>query len=236
MFDVTGDDGTRHRLWRCRTGHDEVAAALGASTVLVADGHHRYETALRYERERGAGDERAAFLPVYLANADDGLVIYPTHRIVSGVADDVAAGLADALRAQGLDVREVDDPVAALAEVDGRAALAVVREGRPALLAEGGDGVDSALAQDHLLGPILGLDAAAVARTDRITYSYRPSEAIGAGDRRPDRDPAARADDRAGRGGGARRRGRCRRSRPTSTRRRSTASCSTASTTAPDRA
>ena len=178
MFDVTGDDGTRHRLWRCRTGHAEVAAALAASTVLVADGHHRYETALRYARERGAGDERAAFLPVYLANADDGLVIYPTHRIVSGVPDEVAAGLADALRAQGLEVREVADPVAALAEVDGRAALAIVREGRPALLAEDGAGVDSALAQDHLLGPVLGLDAAAVARTDRITYSHRASEAI----------------------------------------------------------
>ncbi len=178
MFDVTSDDGTRHRVWRCRSGHAEVAAALAESTVLIADGHHRYETALRYWREGGGHDDRAAFLPVYLANADDGLVIYPTHRIVSGVGDDVAAGLADALRAQGLAVREVADPAAALAAVQGHAALAVVREGRPALLAEGGDGVDSALAQHHLLGPVLGLDPAAVARTDRITYRHRIDEAI----------------------------------------------------------
>ena len=185
MFDVTGDDGTRHRLWRSRSGHDEVAAALASSTVLIADGHHRYETALRYWRERGGGDDPAAFLPVYLANADDGLVISPTHRIVSGVSDEVAAGLADALRAQGLDVREVADPIAALAAVQDRAALAVVREGRPALLAEGGDGVDSALAQDHLLGPVLGLDPAAVARTDRISYRHRADEAtaLATGDR-----------------------------------------------------
>ncbi len=178
MFDVTSDDGTRHRLWRCRSGHAEVAAALASSTVLIADGHHRYETALRYWRERGGGDGPAAFLPVYLANADDGLVIYPTHRVVSGVSDDVAAGMADALRAQGLVVREVADPAAALAAVDGHAALAIAREGRPALLAEGGAGVDSVLAQDHLLGPVLGLDRAAVAHTDRITYRHRTDEAI----------------------------------------------------------
>ena len=178
MLDVTSDDGTRHRLWRCRSGHDEVAAALADSTVLIADGHHRYETALRYWRERGGHDDPTAFLPVYLANADDGLVIYPTHRIVSGVADEVSAGLADALRAQGLAVREVADPAAALAAVGGHAALAVVREGRPALLAEGGGGGDSALAQDHLLGPLLGLDRAAVARTDRITYRHRTEEAL----------------------------------------------------------
>ncbi len=178
MFDVTGDDGTRHKLWRCRTGHAQVAAALAESTVLVADGHHRYETALRYAQERGADDERAAFLPVYLANADDGLVIYPTHRIVSGVPDALQAGLAGALRDQGLDVSEATDPEAALAGVQGRSALVVVREWRPALLAQGDPGVDSALAQDALLGPILGLDAAAVSRTDRISYSHRADEAI----------------------------------------------------------
>ena len=75
-------------------------------------------------------------------------------------------------------MREVADPVAALAAVDGHAALAIVREGRPALLAEGGAGVDSALAQDHLLGPVLGLDRAAVAHTDRIAYRHRADEAI----------------------------------------------------------
>ena len=52
-----------------------------------------------------------------------------------------------------------------------------MRDGRPALLAVDGDGVDASLAQDHLLGPVLGLDAAAVARTDRITYSHRADEA-----------------------------------------------------------
>jgi uncharacterized protein (DUF1015 family) len=52
-----------------------------------------------------------------------------------------------------------------------------VRDGRPALLAVDGDGVDASLAQDRLLGPVLGLDAAAVARTDRISYSHRAEDA-----------------------------------------------------------
>jgi uncharacterized protein (DUF1015 family) len=177
MLEASAPDGTRYVLWRVRSGHETVAEVLAASTVLVADGHHRYETALRYWRERGGGDQPAGFLPVHLASADDGLVIYPTHRIVAGVSEEIAAGLDGALRAQGLEVHEVADPVAALDAVDGRAALAVVRAGRPALLAVDGDGVDASLAQDHLLGPVLGLDAAAVARTDRITYSHRADDA-----------------------------------------------------------
>ena len=125
----------------------------------------------------GVRDQPAGFLPVHLVSADDGLVIYPTHRIVAGIADDVAAGLEGALRAQGLEVHEVADPERALAAVDGRSALAVVRDGRPALLAVDGDGVDASLAQDRLLGPVLGLDAGAVARTDRISYSHQAGDA-----------------------------------------------------------
>jgi uncharacterized protein (DUF1015 family) len=177
MLDAHGRDGTRTTMYRVRSGHQAVIDVLAASTVLVADGHHRYETALRYWRERGGGDGPAAFLPVHLVSADDRLVIYPTHRIVAGVPDDVAAGIEGALRAQGLEVHEVADPERALAAVDGRAALAVVRDGRPALLAVDGDGVDASLAQERLLGPVLGLDAAAVARTDRISYSHRADDA-----------------------------------------------------------
>ena len=46
MLEATAGDGTAYALWRVRTGHEAVAEVLAASTVLVADGHHRYETAL----------------------------------------------------------------------------------------------------------------------------------------------------------------------------------------------
>jgi uncharacterized protein (DUF1015 family) len=54
--EVTDGDGTTHRVWRVAdpSAHDAVAAELGPAELLIADGHHRYETALAYQREVGA--------------------------------------------------------------------------------------------------------------------------------------------------------------------------------------
>jgi hypothetical protein len=64
-------------------------AALGDREILIADGHHRYETALAYrdeQRERDgdpAGDQPYDFVLMYLANLHgEGLAGYPTHRVV----------------------------------------------------------------------------------------------------------------------------------------------------------
>ena len=91
VLEVTTDDGTTHRLWR--VCNEAVAAtvttALAERHVIIADGHHRYETALEYRSERRAeegdadGDRAYDFAPVYLANSQDpGLELFPTHRVV----------------------------------------------------------------------------------------------------------------------------------------------------------
>ena len=69
------------RLWRLPAG-DAVAAAFADRQLLIADGHHRYETALAYHGE--VRSEDSAFLPVVLVGTDDpGLTIFPTHRIAA---------------------------------------------------------------------------------------------------------------------------------------------------------
>jgi len=61
-----------------------VEAALADQTIIIADGHHRYETALAY-REEQRGNEAAAYILAYLANMEEeGVVILPTHRLVRG--------------------------------------------------------------------------------------------------------------------------------------------------------
>jgi uncharacterized protein (DUF1015 family) len=64
------------------------AGALGPKPVFIADGHHRYETGLRYLQERrAAGDADPAaehILMMLVGMSDPGLLILPTHRIVSG--------------------------------------------------------------------------------------------------------------------------------------------------------
>jgi uncharacterized protein (DUF1015 family) len=87
----TGPEDTEHRLWVISDPalHAAINAALAPLPVLIADGHHRYETALTYSAEVG-GDANAAsrFTLALLTDLDDpGLEVLPTHRVLkTGVA------------------------------------------------------------------------------------------------------------------------------------------------------
>jgi uncharacterized protein (DUF1015 family) len=79
-------EGVRNRLTRVE---GEPPPELSAARLLIADGHHRYETALAYADEVGAGpDDPARFTMALLTDiADPGLVVLPTHRVMkTGVA------------------------------------------------------------------------------------------------------------------------------------------------------
>jgi uncharacterized protein (DUF1015 family) len=90
LVHVIDDLDTEHTLWRVTdaTLITEVADQLAGETLIIADGHHRYETALRYRHEcvaRGGsnGEEPFNYALAYLTNAqDEGLVILPTHRLL----------------------------------------------------------------------------------------------------------------------------------------------------------
>lgn len=83
-------DGEHHRLWAIEAGSFEMRqlAPLLSESFYIADGHHRYETAVNY-RDRRAGDRKlerdhpARFaMTAVVAASDPGLVIRPIHRIV----------------------------------------------------------------------------------------------------------------------------------------------------------
>jgi uncharacterized protein (DUF1015 family) len=84
--EAAGDDGTVHRAWRVTDpgAHEAVAAALADAELLIADGHHRYETARAYEAEVGADDPGPhSYVLMSLVSLDDpGLAIFPTHRLL----------------------------------------------------------------------------------------------------------------------------------------------------------
>ena len=117
-IDVHDEDGVRHRLWVVEADGppaDRVAsllAAAGAGPVTIADGHHRYETALRYRDERRMSrscEEDPPFdylLALLLEATAEPLTILPTHRVVRGLGPDGIADLRS--RLEGLfDVRAV---------------------------------------------------------------------------------------------------------------------------------
>jgi len=90
--EATDADGTVNRVWRITDPkvHAAVGEALASAELLIADGHHRYETARVYADEIG-GDGAHRYTLMSLTSLDDpGLTVFATHRLLSGLAGDSA--------------------------------------------------------------------------------------------------------------------------------------------------
>jgi uncharacterized protein (DUF1015 family) len=87
---LTDDEGTTTRLWRLAdpAAVEAVRGALADAELLIADGHHRYETARVYADEIGGEGDHRYVLMCLVALEDPGLTVFPTHRLVSGLAGD----------------------------------------------------------------------------------------------------------------------------------------------------
>jgi uncharacterized protein (DUF1015 family) len=85
--EVTEPDGTRNRLWRVAdpAAIATVRDALADVELLIADGHHRYETARVYADEIGGEGPHRYVLMCLVALQDEGLTVFPTHRLVDGL-------------------------------------------------------------------------------------------------------------------------------------------------------
>ncbi|MGH2838436.1 MAG: DUF1015 domain-containing protein, partial [Thermoleophilaceae bacterium] len=83
--EVRDDDGTHNHLWRV-TDPDTIEAVrsvLADKELLIADGHHRYETARVYAEEVGGEGEHQWVLMFLCSLSDSGLTIFPTHRLLT---------------------------------------------------------------------------------------------------------------------------------------------------------
>jgi uncharacterized protein (DUF1015 family) len=88
--EATDEDGTVNRLWKVEDPdiHAAVTERLAGAQLLIADGHHRYETARAFRDEVG-GEGPHNYTLMSLTGLDDpGLLVFPTHRLLSGFADD----------------------------------------------------------------------------------------------------------------------------------------------------
>ncbi len=116
-LDLEADDGARDRVWRLSDSSTLAAIAerLAPRDVFIADGHHRYETALRYRDETRAALGAVAppsgaapydYVLTYLTRMEDpGLVVLPTHRVLASsplAAEDLRRALAAEFRVDRL--------------------------------------------------------------------------------------------------------------------------------------
>jgi uncharacterized protein (DUF1015 family) len=193
------DAGRFHRLWLADPTELDAARALlelaGQRPLTIADGHHRYETALRFRDEQRApggagGDDAHEFVLSLLYDADSGgLEVLPTHRLLRSLPRSAAALLESAETLFG--VTPTDDFPALLRETarggrlglwtrDGGAVLAVDRE---RLRQDVPAGVSEALrwlevnVLDVALRTLVGAPAAELVASGQLRYTKDPDEA-----------------------------------------------------------
>jgi uncharacterized protein (DUF1015 family) len=99
-------------LWR--TADEDLIAelqmAVADAELLIADGHHRYETARVYADEVGGEGDHRYVLMLLCSLSDPGLLVFPTHRLLTGLKDDAPKQLAirDVLR-ENFEIEELSD-------------------------------------------------------------------------------------------------------------------------------
>lgn len=98
LYCVEDKDGVIHKLWIVDNTDliESVCSAMSDKQLLIADGHHRYETALNMRTQRG--DKYKYHLMSFVNIYDPGLLIRPTHRIIKNVSTEAIDGLMDKIK------------------------------------------------------------------------------------------------------------------------------------------
>jgi uncharacterized protein (DUF1015 family) len=114
--EATDESGTVNRLWQVTDPevHAAVGERLAGAELLIADGHHRYETARAFRDEVGGEGPHHYTLMALTGLDDPGLTVFPTHRLLSGFAADpelqrrLGSGLRELFEASEIDRSEID--------------------------------------------------------------------------------------------------------------------------------
>lgn len=203
---ATDEAGVVSTVWALTdpADHAALAAHLADERVFIADGHHRYTTALAYRDERRAAASEDVGVPAYdsvmmaLVNMDDpGLTVWPMHRVADadGAFDEDAFWRGLALRFELSDL-PAGHAAAALDSPDGRPTFlvrtcggrtAVARprtdvdhaDAFPAGTSDAWRSIDVAVLQELVLSPLLDIHPDRPATLDRLHFSKDAHEALG---------------------------------------------------------
>lgn len=208
LMEVEDEYGVRHQVWAVRDAEmvQLVRAKMQDKKLVIADGHHRYETALNYRNERRAGERGGnpgiagyEFAMMTFVNMDSpGLLVLPTHRVVHGLPEfsmdkfrtaaseffsvEEADGSVDARRATIM-LREAAHTGPALMAISQGRAFLMSRGKAPAEVFQGLSFRQQSLevVQLHkcLLEGALGISEEAIRNQQNLSYIRDAGEAIG---------------------------------------------------------
>lgn len=206
LFTATDAEGVLSKVWAIRDTStiETVAEIIGDRPIFIADGHHRYTTALAYRDERRAANAAAVVSPIdpaydfvmmTLVNMDDPeLLVLPTHRLARAAETFDASAFWSAM-ARLFDLEEPSGPPAtALADVtrtsfvvrtsDGTTRLATLRadvdpaEEIPGTHSDDWKRLDVTVLQELVLKPLFGIDPDDHSTLDRLSFAKDAAEAL----------------------------------------------------------
>jgi uncharacterized protein (DUF1015 family) len=209
-MEVSDEYGALHRLWKISDPEAirAVTAAMADKKLIIADGHHRYETALNYAKEHRGGKTQtsasalpqpdfpeAAAMMTFVNMDSDGLVILPTHRVVHSLMNFdpalFARAAAEFFTVEPLHGADSPDFINTLSSQQSTAFVAVTRSGALLLrakpepvatalvsLPERQRLLDLSCLHSIVLERLLGLDAEKVREQTNIRYLRDAAEAV----------------------------------------------------------
>jgi len=132
VMEFTDPQGVRHCLFRvCDLETvSAITEELKGKTVLIADGHHRFETATRYAQENQGEEMKGFVLATLVPSNDPGLQVFPTHRLVKELSIPPSRFLE--LMAERFELSDVADPSSLSEALQGRSSsdLGLVVDGK----------------------------------------------------------------------------------------------------------
>ncbi len=110
IADVTDYEGVRHRIWKIGNKDDtsKITEIMADKYVIIADGHHRYKTALALMKENPDLESAKYRMMTFVNISNPGLVVLPTHRLVQNLEDFSGEKLLEGVR-EHFDVKVFDD-------------------------------------------------------------------------------------------------------------------------------
>jgi uncharacterized protein (DUF1015 family) len=182
--EVRDEDGTHNRLWRVTDPAtiESVRSTLADKELLIADGHHRYETARVYAEEVGGQGEHQWVLMFLCSLGDSGLTVFPTHRLLTNLKDSakqekLGAAIKEHFELERIEHSELEPP----AELPGIVMGYMDSHFKQAFrLTRPDDGLDTRVLENLILRDALGMTDDDIDHKHGLDYSKSTADAIDA--------------------------------------------------------
>jgi uncharacterized protein (DUF1015 family) len=207
FIEMRDDEGVNHQVWRLEEGDKAsgLALTMGDKKLIIADGHHRYETALAFSKEKHAtasAAQAAAYVSVALFRSEDpGLAVLPVHRLLKRMplaAEDVHGRLEEYFHVEVMEnmpsqrlgmfrdkLESSRRPAFVMVSATGAALLTLRERVKPDSILEGPESdrwknLDISILHSLVIAEGLGLDAAELAERGELYFTPWESAAMDA--------------------------------------------------------